>query len=128
MLPDETCCFLAMDFDAADWQKDVSAVRDVCNEYEIPMAVERSRSGAGCHAWFFFENQISAVLARKFGTALITCTMDRRHEIKFKSYDRLFPSQDTIPKGGLGNLIALPLQKTAREKSNSEFVDGQFES
>ncbi len=128
MLPDETCCFLAMDFDEADWQKDVSAVRDVCNEFEIPIAVERSRSGAGCHAWFFFDDPISAVLARKFGTTLLTYTMDRRHEIQFKSYDRLFPSQDTIPKGGLGNLIALPLQKTARGNSNSEFVDDTFQS
>lgn len=128
MLPDETCCFLAMDFDEADWLKDVSAVRDVCNEFEIPLAIERSRSGTGGHAWFFFENPISAVLARKFGTALLTCTMDRRHEIKFQSYDRLFPSQDTMPKGGLGNLIALPLQKTAREKANSEFVDENFNS
>ncbi|MGD8836317.1 MAG: DEAD/DEAH box helicase family protein [Desulfobacteraceae bacterium] len=128
MLPDETCCFLAMDFDEADWLKDVSAVWDVCNEFKIPLAIERSRSGAGGHAWFFFENPISAVLARKFGTALLTCTMDRRHEIKFQSYDRLFPSQDTMPKGGMGNLIALPLQKTAREKSNSEFVDDNFNS
>ena len=128
MSPDETCCFLAMDFDEAEWLKDVSAVRDVCNEFEIPLAVERSRSGVGCHAWFFFENPISAVLARRFGTALLTCTMDRRHEIQFQSYDRLFPSQDTMPKGGLGNLIALPLQKTAREKSNSEFVDDNFRS
>jgi hypothetical protein len=128
MLPDETCCFLAMDFDEADWLKDVSAVRDVCNEFEIPLAIERSRSGVGGHAWFFFEHPISAVLARKFGTTLLTCTMDRRHEIKFKSYDRLFPSQDTMPKGGLGNLIALPLQKVAREKSNSEFINDNFRS
>jgi superfamily II DNA or RNA helicase len=128
MLPDETCCFLAIDFDEAEWLKDVSAVRDVCNEFEIPLAIERSRSGAGCHAWFFFENPISAVLARKFGTALLTCTMDRRHEIKFQSYDRLFPSQDTMPKGSLGNLIALPLQKIARKKANSEFVDDNFRS
>jgi hypothetical protein len=128
MLSDETCCFLAMDFDEADWGKDVSALRDVCNELEIPIAVERSRSGDGCHAWFFFENPVSAVLARKFGTALLTFTMDRRHEINFHSYDRLFPSQDTMPKGGLGNLIALPLQKTAREKSNSEFIDEDFQS
>jgi len=128
MLPDETCCFLAMDFDEADWQKDISAVRDVCNEFMIPIAVERSRSGRGCHAWFFFENQIPATLARKFGTVLLTCSMSRRHEIQFKSYDRLFPSQDTMPKGGLGNLIALPLQKAAREKANSEFIDETFQS
>jgi superfamily II DNA or RNA helicase len=128
MLPDESCCFLAMDFDKAEWEKDISVVRDVCHEFVVPIAVERSRSGKGCHAWFFFKYPISAVLARKFGTALITCAMNRRHEIQFKSYDRLFPSQDTMPKGGLGNLIALPLQKAARVNANSEFIDDDFRS
>jgi superfamily II DNA or RNA helicase len=94
----------------------------------IPFAVERSRSGNGGHVWFFFEAHVSAALARKFGTTLLTAAMNKRHEIQFKSYDRLFPSQDTMPKGGLGNLIALPLQKTAREKSNSEFIDEHFQS
>jgi len=128
MLPDETCCFLAMDFDDTDWQKDISVLRDVCMEFNIPFAVERSRSGKGGHVWFFFENRLSAALARKFGTALLTYSMSRRHEIHFKSYDRLFPSQDTMPKGGLGNLIALPLQKSARENENSEFIDENFKS
>jgi hypothetical protein len=117
MLPDETCCFLAMDFDDEDWQKDISILRVVCIEFNIPVAVERSRSGRGGHLWFFFENPVPAALARKFGTALLTCSMGRRHEIQFKSYDRLFPSQDTMPKGGFGNLIALPLQKIAREQN-----------
>ncbi len=128
MLPDETCCFLAIDFDEADWQKDISVLRDVCVEFNIPVAVERSRSGKGGHVWFFFENPLPVALARKFGTALLTCSMGRRHEIQFKSYDRLFPSQDTMPKGGLGNLIALPLQKGARGKGNSEFIDENFQS
>jgi superfamily II DNA or RNA helicase len=128
LLPDETCCFLAMDFDDADWPSDIATVRELCNELDIPIAVERSRSGNGGHIWFFFENRISAVLARKFGTALVTHSMTRRHEIRFKSYDRLFPSQDTIPRGGFGNLIALPLQQSARKNHNSEFVDENFES
>jgi superfamily II DNA or RNA helicase len=128
MYPDETCWFLAIDFDEANWQNDISALREVCTEYKIPIAVERSRSGKGCHLWFFFENRISAALARKFGTALLTCAMCKRHEIQFKSYDRLFPSQDTMPKGGLGNLIALPLQKAARKNTNSEFIDENFQS
>ena len=128
MLLDETCCFLAMDFDDADWRKDISVLRDVCVEFNIPVAVEQSRSGKGGHVWFFFGNPLPAALARKFGTALITCSMGRRHEIQFKSYDRLFPSQDTMPKGGFGNLIALPLQKAARENKNSEFVDENFQS
>ena len=128
MLPDENCCFLAMDFDDEDWQKDISVLRNICIEFNIPVAVERSRSGRGGHVWFFFENPVPSTLARKFGTALLTCSMGRRHEIRFKSYDRLFPSQDTMPKGGIGNLIALPLQKAARENKNSEFIDDSFQS
>ncbi len=128
MLQDETCHFLAVDFDEADWRNDISVFRDICIELSIPVAVERSRSGKGGHVWFFFEIPVSAALARKFGTILLTAAMNKRHEIQFKSYDRLFPSQDTMPKGGLGNLIALPLQKTAREKSNSEFIDEHFQS
>jgi hypothetical protein len=128
MLADETCCCLAMDFDGAEWQKDVSTLTDVCNGFTIPVAIERSRSGNGGHAWFFFETPLSAAMARKFGTALLTYSMNKRHEITFKSYDRLFPSQDTLPKGGLGNLIALPLQKAARKNMNSEFIDNNFHS
>ena len=128
MLRDETCWFLAIDFDGEGWQKDISALRDVCSEYTIPLAVERSRSGNGAHAWFFFEEPMPATLARKFGTALLTYTMSKRHEITFKSYDRFFPNQDTMPKGGLGNLIALPLQKAARKNNNSEFIDENFNS
>ena len=128
MLPDETCYFLAMDFDEVDWQKDVLMVRDVCSEFNIPVAVERSQSGNGGHVWCFFEDRLSAALARKFGTALLTYSMNKRHEIQFKSYDRLFPNQDTMPKGGLGNLIALPFQKAVRENNNSEFINERFES
>jgi superfamily II DNA or RNA helicase len=128
MLIDETCHFLAMDFDEACWQDDVITVREVCAEFYIPLAVERSQSGNGAHLWFFFENRLPAALARKFGAAILTYSMIRRHEIHFKSYDRLFPSQDTMPKGGFGNLIALPFQKSARKNSNSEFINESFES
>lgn len=123
---DETCYFLAIDFDDEGWNKDISVLRDVCMEFDIPFAVERSRSGNGAHVWFFFEEPISVVIARKFGTSLLTYSMNKRHEIKFNSYDRLFPNQDTIPKGGFGNLIALPLQMTARKKGNSVFIDEYF--
>ena len=128
MLPDETCHFLAMDFDEAGWQDDITTVGEVCTEFDIPVAVERSQSGNGGHLWFFFKNRLPASLARKFGAALLSFSMNRRHEINFKSYDRLFPSQDTIPKGGFGNLIALPFQKSARKNNNSEFVNKSFES
>lgn len=128
MLPDDTCYFLAIDFDKDGWQNDVNVIREICTEKDIPIAVERSRSGNGCHVWFFFSEPISAAKARTFGTLLLTQGMNRRHEIKFSSYDRLFPNQDTIAKGGFGNLIALPLQKVARESENSEFIDEAFQS
>lgn len=123
MLPDETCFFLAMDFDDDGWQKDISTLRNTCIEKNIPFVVERSRSGNGAHVWFFFKDPISAAKARKFGSLLLTHAMSKRHEIKFSSYDRLFPNQDTLPKGGFGNLIALPLQAAARKINNSLFID-----
>ncbi len=124
---DETCWFLAIDFDKGEWQKEITILREVCEDLHIPLVVERSRSGNGAHAWFFFEHPIPAMQARKLGSALITYCMAKRHEIPFKSYDRLFPNQDTMPKGGFGNLIALPLQKVARKENNSVFIDKNFE-
>lgn len=126
LLLDETCWFLAIDFDDEGWEQDISAVWETCDEYDIPMTVERSRSGNGAHAWFFFKQPVAASLAREFGSSLLSSAMKRRHQIRFKSYDRLFPNQDTMPKGGFGNLIALPLQKAARENDNSVFIDENF--
>lgn len=128
MLPDETTRFLAIDFDEEGWQEDVNAVRSICHQYDISVAVERSRSGDGAHTWLFFEEPIAAITARKFGSAILTKAMEERHEIKFSSYDRMFPNQDTMPKGGLGNLIALPLQGKARKEHNTEFVNEEFVS
>jgi Uncharacterized protein conserved in bacteria len=123
MLADETCLFLAADFDDDGWMRDASAFRAVCERRQIPVAVERSRSGNGAHVWVFFDAPVSAVLARRLGSAVLTAAMEERHELKFNSYDRLFPNQDTMPKGGFGNLIALPLQRAARADGNSVFID-----
>lgn len=128
LLTDETCWFLAIDFDDEGWKKDISVLRKVCSQFDIPVVMERSRSGNGAHAWFFFDQPVKATAARKFGSAMLTYAMNQRHEIAFKSYDRLFPNQDTMPKGGFGNLIALPLQKAARENNNSIFIDDDFQS
>ena len=126
MLPDETCWFLATDFDKASWQQDVRAFLETCSLFNVPAAVERSRSGNGGHVWIFFAEPVPAARARQMGTFLLSQTMERRPEIGLDSYDRFFPSQDTLPKGGFGNLIALPLQKKPRENNNSVFVNEQF--
>lgn len=126
MLQDETCFFLAIDMDKSSWQEDTSAIRKTCQHLNIPVLVERSRSGNGAHIWVFFKEAITASLARRLGAHLLTVTMERRPDIGLSSYDRLFPNQDTLPSGGFGNLIALPLQKKPREDGNSVFIDEHF--
>ena len=120
---DETCRFLAADFDKKDWASDINAFREICRRLEIPVAVERSRSGNGAHAWIFFSESVPAVLARRLGSSLLTETHESRPEIGFDSYDRLFPNQDNSPRGGFGNLIALPLQCRAVQRGNTLFLD-----
>ena len=126
MLLDETCFFLAADFDKAAWQDDAGAFLETCRQKNLPAALERSRSGHGGHIWLFFDEAIPASLARKLGAHLLTETMERRPDIGLDSYDRFFPNQDTLPPGGFGNLIALPLQKRPRESGNSVFMDERF--
>ena len=126
MLTDETCWFLAADFDKATWQEDVRAYLHTCIEWNVPALLERSRSGRGGHVWVFFAAPLPARLARKLGAAILTRTMERRHHLGLDSYDRFFPSQDTMPKGGFGNLIALPLQAVPRGHGNSVFLDAEF--
>lgn len=126
MLPDETCWFLAMDFDKKNWKEDATAVMEVCRDNHIPAALERSRSGNGGHIWLFFSEPILASQARRMGTIILSLTMNRRYQIGLDSYDRLFPNQDTLPKGGFGNLIALPLQGGPRKQGNSVFIDSDF--
>ena len=123
MLSDETSWFLAVDLDGTGWKEDVAAFTETCSTFGLHPAVERSRSGNGAHIWFFFAEPIRAGAIRKMGCCLITETMTRRHELPMSSYDRLFPNQDTMPKGGFGNLIALPLQRKARQRGNTMFVD-----
>ena len=126
LLPDDTCHFLAVDFDDAEWRKDAQAFMESCRELGTPASLEISRSGKGAHVWIFFATGVSARDARRLGTAVISHTCMRTRQLKLESYDRLFPNQDTMPKGGFGNLIALPLQKVPREKGFSVFVDERF--
>lgn len=127
LLENDTCYFLAVDFDEADWREDARAFFASCEELGVPAALEISRSGKGAHVWVFFSSPVAARDARRLGTAIISHTCLRTRQLKLKSYDRLFPNQDTMPKGGFGNLIALPLQKRPRESGYSVFVDAQMQ-
>lgn len=140
MLKDESCNFLVFDFDAHTdaqeddcepavlWREDVDALRNVCKANDIEPLVERSRSGKGAHLWMIFEEPISAVTARRFGTALLTKGAGSINQKDFSSYDRMLPAQDHMPPGGLGNLIALPLQGRALQEGNSAFVDEHWKA
>src|SRR5947199_8023113 len=126
MFPEETCFYLAADSDKQGWREAAVAFLGTCRAIGIPAVLERSRSGHGGHVWFFFEEAISAASARRLGSFVLTETMERRPDLGFGSYDRFFPNQDTLPHGGFGNLIALPLQKQPRDLGNSVFLDDQM--
>jgi superfamily II DNA or RNA helicase len=127
ILPDDTCWFLAVDFDKSSWKEDVSEYIKTCQKNNVPTALERSRSGKGGHVWIFFTEPIPASTARQIGSYMLTQSMRNSVQIGFDSYDRFFPNQDTLPKGGFGNLIALPLQKEPRSHGNSVFIDNEFQ-
>ena len=124
---DDTCRFLAADFDRKTWRRDAEAFLGACRSKRIPAALERSRSGDGGHVWILFDNPVPASVARRLGAHLLTEAMERHPDIGFGSYDRFFPSQDTLPTGGFGNLIALPLQGGPRRNGNSLFLADDFQ-
>ena len=130
MLDDETCYFLALDFDdkknELNIKEDVLAFASVCDKYNIPISLERSRSGKGIHAWLFFKDRIKAITARKLGSLLLSKTMEIRDNLSIESFDRMFPNQDNLPTGGYGNLIALPFQNEPAKYGNTIFIDRNF--
>lgn len=129
LLENDTCYFLSLDFDNKNTDKDIKsevlAFVSICDKYAIPVAIERSRSGKGIHVWIFFDTNIKAVTARRLGSLLLSKTMEISN-ISISSFDRMFPNQDTLPKGGYGNLIALPFQSEPAKYGNTLFVDRNF--
>ena len=140
LLKNGTCRFLVFDFDNHEkgaekkdfantnetWMEEIEAMRTICGLNGIDPLVERSRSGRGAHLWIFFDKPIPASLARRFGFALLEKGAEQVNLKSFKYYDRMLPAQDTLPEGGLGNLIALPLQGQALQKGNSAFIDSNW--
>ena len=126
LLPGDVCNFLVIDFDKKTYVQDVLAFWNTCDELHIPIYVEKSRSGNGAHVWMFFQDSIPAKIARKMGNILISKTMEKQ-SLDLDSYDRIFPNQDTLPKGGFGNLIALPFQGKSAKLGNTVFINRKFE-
>mgnify|MGYP002624577811 CR=1 FL=1 len=137
MLDNNMCRFLVFDFDNhvkgaekedyanidSRWKEEVDALRNICKLLGIDALVERSRSGRGAHIWIFFEKPISARLARQFGFALLDKGAETINLKSFSYYDRMIPTQDVLPEGGIGNVVALPLQGLALRSGNSAFID-----
>ena len=137
MLENNLCQLLVFDFDnhakGAEqedyaniddrWKEEINALRRICKNLDVDAVVERSRSGRGAHLWIFFKEMIPARLARKFGFALLEKGAESVNLKSFKYYDRMIPTQDALPEGGLGNVIALPLQGMALKSGNSAFID-----
>lgn len=137
MLENNLCQLLVFDFDnhakGAEqedyaniddgWKEEINALRHICKNLDVDAAVERSRSGRGAHLWIFFKEMVPARLARRFGFALLEKGAESVNLKSFKYYDRMIPTQDALPEGGLGNVIALPLQGMDLKSGNSAFID-----
>src|SRR5580698_2072003 len=123
LLDGDRCWWMAADFDGQDALVDALMYVKAGRAFQVPVALEVSRSGAGAHAWVFFTAPVPAETARRLGTGLLREAMAQRGKVNLASYDRLFPSQDLLPAGGVGNLIALPLHRPARDRGATVFLD-----
>lgn len=122
----DTCFLLACDFDDADFRTAARTYADTCREFGLDPLIEISRSGTGAHVWLFFNEPVPASLARTVGIGLLAKASPKQY---FASFDRFFPSQDTLPgkRRGFGNLIALPLAGQHRAEQRTVFVNHDFE-
>jgi superfamily II DNA or RNA helicase len=123
LLNGDLCHWLAADFDGPAAMLDALAYLKAARTLAVPAALEVSRSGVGAHAWIFFTAPVPAESARRLGTVLLREAMAVRGHMSLASYDRLFPSQDVLPTGGVGNLIAAPLFGKSRKDGVTLFLD-----
>ena len=122
LLTNNTSWFLVADFDKQNWKEEAVNFLNACNEKNIPVYLERSRSGNGGHVWIFFDKPYPAIRSRKVFISILEQSGAYSMFDKSSSFDRLFPNQDFLSGKGLGNLIALPLFKPALKKGNSCFI------
>jgi superfamily II DNA or RNA helicase len=123
LLDGDSCWWLAADFDGPAAMLDALAYVKAARLLSVPAGLEVSRSGLGAHVWVFFTAPVPAATARRLGTGLLREAMAVRGRMDLASYDRLFPSQDMLPAGGVGNLIAAPLQGRSRRDGATVFLD-----
>jgi hypothetical protein len=123
LLDGDRCWWLAADFDGSAAMLDALSYLKAARAVGAPVALEVSRSGQGAHAWLFFTGPVAAATARQVGTGLLREAIALRGRMDLSSYDRLFPSQDVLPTGGVGNLIAAPLQGRCRRRGATVFLD-----
>lgn len=120
---DDTCWWIAADFDKEGAMLDALAYMKAARSYGIPAALEVSQSGRGAHVWIFFAHAISASVARSVATSLLGEAFRLRGSMHLGSYDRLFPSQDLHTGRGVGNLIAAPMNGKRRQHGTTVFLD-----
>lgn len=123
LLDDNTSYFIAADFDGENWDKDILKFYRECEKYNLPIYIERSRSGKGCHAWLFFSKNYPASKSRGIILSILKEAKIIDQFEQDDSFDRLFPNQDFLSGKGFGNLIALPLQGLARKELNTIFLN-----
>jgi superfamily II DNA or RNA helicase len=123
MLAGDTCQWLAADFDGPSAMLDALSYLKAARAVGVPAALEVSRSGVGAHVWVFFTGAVAASTARTLGSGLIREAIALRGRMDLAGYDRLFPSQDVLPAGGMGNLIAAPLHGRSRRDGATVFLD-----
>ena len=123
ILEDNTSYFLAADFDGGNWLNDCLTYQQELDKVGLTAYIERSRSGNGGHVWVFFEEAYPCHKSRAIGLEVARKALNLSAFDKEASFDRLFPSQDTITKNGLGNLIALPFQGESVKNENTVFID-----